>query len=160
MPPFNQWTLIGFGQSSQFLYFLLQFFLYFMLSMSLELSTDSFLQNCSNFEFSDQSNKIAVLKRPNRDENQNVKQPPKFERNYEKIQNYGLVKTKTRQNFLSSQPEAEYIFVWTEKLRKLFVVQLLVRMLLEITFLVFFFLIQAEQHNEKLTVSNRRLIFS
>ena len=102
---------------------------------------------------SDQSNKIAVLRRPN--ENQDAKQPPKFERNYEKIKSYGLVKTKTRQNFLSSQPEAEYVFVWTEKLRKLFVLQLSVRMIIEITFLVLYFMIQAEQHNEKLTVRKK-----
>ena len=96
-----------------------------------------------------------MLRRPN--ENQDAKQPPKFERNYEKIKSYGLVKTKTRQNFLSSQPEAEYVFVWTEKLRKLFVLQLSVRMIIEITFLVLYFMIQAEQHNEKLTVRKKQV---
>ena len=87
-------------------------------------------------------------------EEKDPKTPNRYIRNYEKVRNYGTVKSKVRQNLLSSQPEAEYTFVWTNKLRKLFIVQLFIRMLIEVSFLFFYYLIQSEQHNASLKVKS------
>ena len=79
-----------------------------------------------------------------------TKTPMRYVRVYENVKYFGTTKSKVRQNLLSSQPDGEFVFVWTDKLRKLFMLQLTTRLLIELTFLFFYFLIQVEQHNAQL----------
>ena len=108
---------------------------------------------------SDQSNKIAITKatesynyKHNKKEKE-TKTPSRYVRFYENVKYFGTIKSKVRQNLLSSQPDAEFVFVWTDKLRKLFILQLFTRLLIELTFLFFYYLIQAEQHNHRIEVN-------
>ena len=69
----------------------------------------------------------------------------RFARNYFNTEDYGLVKSKTRATLITDKNE-EISIIWTDHLRKLFVIQLSVRIVIELTFFYFYYLIQTQQH--------------
>lgn len=70
----------------------------------------------------------------------------KFARTYELTKEYGLVKAKPKQGFINEKGDSFMNVVWTDKLRRLYILQLCVRIAIEAVFFYFYYIIQTQQH--------------
>ena len=80
----------------------------------------------------------------------------KFARTYELTKEYGLVKAKPKQGYISGHEKGDSFVnvIWTDTLRRLYILQLCVRITIEAVFFYFYYIIQTQQHPTTTNVNN------